>query len=93
MMHRNVAHYSDVISYSHLYTWIVIIKRFWSILEIMLFSNGECRWGFNLKKLMLLDKVIQSIYTVCLPYLGTRDLMNFSAISIFLSSEMWIPTT
>jgi len=32
-----------------------------------------------LRNYMLLDKVIQSIYTVCLPYLGTRDLMNFSA--------------
>ena len=80
--------------------WIIVIKRINSIFKIRYspFDNAllqmRMQFIFQMQKCTGLRIIYTpSVNTVCFPYLSTNDLMNFSAISIFLSSEMLSPST
>ena len=83
------------------FTRIVIIKKFCSILKVLyyslltsFFSNGQCRSYFHPTTLMLHYTTSTSIDINCIwLYFSTNDLMNFSASTMFLLFDMWIPIT
>ena len=75
--------------------WIIVIERFNSIFKILnypfdkTFSLMMNVYGVSISVTLQAYgyQVPPTVYTVCLPYLSTNDLMNFSATSIFIPEK------